>query len=64
MFLLVPLVIPFAEKIIESVRKYWDISTEGKVYHFTIDESEGSIVERMENGVRERKLVKVQKYQQ
>jgi hypothetical protein len=36
------------------VRKYWDISTERKVYHFTMDESVGSTVERMENGVRER----------
>ena len=53
-FLLVPLVIPVAEKIIELVRKYWGISTESKVYHFTIDESEGSTVERMENGVKER----------
>jgi hypothetical protein len=52
-FLLVPLVIPVAEKIIELVRKYWDISAERKVYHFSIDESEGSTVERMENGVKE-----------
>jgi hypothetical protein len=53
-FLLVPLVIPVAEKIIELVRKLWDMSTQRKVYHFTIDESEGSTVERMENGVKER----------
>jgi hypothetical protein len=50
--LLVPLVIPVAEKIL--VRKYWDIRTERKVYHFTIDESEGSTIDRMENGVKER----------
>jgi hypothetical protein len=50
--LLVPLVIPVADKIL--VRKYWDIITERKVYQFTIDESEGSTVERMENGVKER----------
>lgn len=55
-FLLAPLVIPVAEKIMELLRKYWYISTERKVYHFTVDESEGSstVVERMENGVKER----------
>jgi hypothetical protein len=56
-FLLVPLVNPVAEKIIELERKYWDMSTQRKVYHFTIDESEGSPVERMENEVKEREEV-------
>jgi hypothetical protein len=46
------------KKIIELERKYWDVSTQRKVYHFTIDESEGSTIERMEKEVRERKLVK------
>jgi hypothetical protein len=48
-FLLAPLVIPAAEKIVELVRKYRDINTERKVYHFTIEEGEGAA--RMENGV-------------
>jgi hypothetical protein len=41
-------------QIIELVRKYWDISTERKVYHLTIDESEGSAVENVEWSERER----------
>jgi hypothetical protein len=35
-------VIPVAEKIL--VGKYWVISIERKVYHFTIDEREGGEV--------------------
>lgn len=50
-FLLAPLAIPVAEKIIELVKE-WNINTERKVYNFSIEESELG-EERMENGVKE-----------
>ncbi|XP_040991979.1 protein NUCLEAR FUSION DEFECTIVE 4 [Juglans microcarpa x Juglans regia] len=57
-FLLAPLVVPVAEKIIESVRKI-DVNAERKkrkVFHFTIEESEGE--ERVDQDwVKDRKEV-------
>ncbi|PON66193.1 Major facilitator [Trema orientale] len=38
-FLLAPLVIPVAEIIREGLEKYWSLSREKRVYHFTIEEN-------------------------
>ena len=53
-FLLVPIVIPVVEKNHRIGKKILGYEYTKKVYHFTIDDSEGSTVKRMENGVRER----------